>query len=50
MDISYRRRRRPTASLLECALARLMPRRRLPADPIARLDVVPDVDVDLRPA
>lgn len=48
MDISYRRR--PTEGLLERILARLLPRRRLPEDPVTRLDLVPDVDLELRQA
>lgn len=48
MDVSYRRR--PTESLLERTLARLLPRRRLPEDPVTRLDLVPDVEVEFMQA
>lgn len=48
MDISYRRR--PTESRLPSALARLVARRGLPEAPLTRLDLVPDVALELRRA
>ncbi len=48
MNISYRRR--PPISLLERALARLVARQPLPAVASTRLDLVPDVDLELRQA
>ncbi len=48
MNIPYRRR--PPVSLLERALARLVARRHLSASPATRLDLVPDVDLELRQA
>lgn len=47
MDISYRR---TPPSFLERDLARLVKRRLVPSAPIQRLDLVHDLDLDVRQA